>query len=104
MKKLFKNRKLVIALVLALIMTMSMAVTVFAEATGGEGSEPKSYWDDPLFFEFVFLVVAFLSLPSLFSRRLETEIRFTNMRNARARSSFTRILTMLSGMLPTRFT
>ncbi|MBR3875590.1 MAG: hypothetical protein IKJ25_02300, partial [Clostridia bacterium] len=62
MKKLFKNRKLVIALVLALIMTMSMAVTVFAEATGGEGSEPKSYWDDPLFFEFVFLVVAFLSL------------------------------------------
>ncbi|MBQ7326714.1 MAG: hypothetical protein IJW93_04465, partial [Clostridia bacterium] len=62
MKKLFKNRKLVIALVLALIMTMSMAVTVFAETTGGEGSEPKSYWDDPLFFEFVFLVVAFLSL------------------------------------------
>ncbi len=61
MKKFLGNRKLITALLLALVMIMCFAVTAFAEGTG-EGSGAKSYWDDPLFFEFIFLVVAFLSV------------------------------------------
>ena len=59
MKAFIKNRKLVFAAVLAFILMLAMAVTAFAE--GGEGAE-HDYWSDPLFFEFIFLVVAFFSV------------------------------------------
>ena len=62
MNKFIKHRKIAMALILALAMIMTMAVTVFAESAGGEGSETLSYWSDPLFFEFIFLVTAFLSV------------------------------------------
>ena len=60
MNKFIKHRKIAFAVIFALAMIMSMAVTVFADSEGGE--ELVSYFSDPLFLEFIFLVIAFLSI------------------------------------------
>ena len=60
MNKFIKHRKIALAVIFALAMIMSMAVTVFADSAGGE--ELVSYFSDPLFLEFIFLVIAFLSI------------------------------------------
>ncbi len=59
MNKFMRNRKIVIAILMACVLILSLAITAFAE-NAGSGAEKKDYWSDPLFFQFIFWVVAFV--------------------------------------------
>ena len=59
MNKLTRNKKLGIAVILALVLVMSMSVVAFADGTDGAGQ--VNYLTDPMFYKFIFLVVAFIS-------------------------------------------
>ncbi|MBO7195722.1 MAG: hypothetical protein J6V80_00120, partial [Clostridia bacterium] len=54
-----RNKKIVAAVILACILIMSMTVIVFAESA--DGAAQKSYWSDPQFYKFIFVVVAIIS-------------------------------------------
>ena len=59
MNKLTRNQKLGIAAILACVLVMSMSVVAFAD--GADGAGQVNYLTDPMFYRFIFLVVAFIS-------------------------------------------
>ena len=62
MNKFTKFKKLAVALTLAFGSVVSMAITVFADSAEGGGGTSLSLWENPQFYTFIAVVVAFLGI------------------------------------------